>query len=266
MKIEVLVSTMNQTDLSIANKMNIQSDSIIINQTDHQNYMEENIDEKLMKMYSFNEKGVGLSRNNALMRASGDICLMADDDMVYIDNYEEKVISAFKKNPKADVILFNVPIHKKDGSTLMKVKKNGQVRFFNALKYGTVNFAFRRDIILKKNIWFSLLFGGGTRYSSGEDSIFISDVFKHRLKVYSSTSIIANINEGTSTWFDGYNKKYFYDRGALYRVIGGKMAFLLNLQFLLRHKKLYSQNHTFFEAFMLMMKGSREYYNIGEGK
>ena len=38
---------------------------------------------------SFTERGVGLSRNNALMRASADICLFADDDIIYENNYKE---------------------------------------------------------------------------------------------------------------------------------------------------------------------------------
>lgn len=259
MKIEVLVSTMNQNDISLVEKMNIQTDSILINQTDRNHYFENIINGKRVRMYSFNERGVGLSRNNALMRSDADICLMADDDMVYVDGYKEKVVNAFKENSNADMILFNVPIHKGNGVTKVKVKKNGRVRFINALKYGTVNCAFRREIILKKNILFSLLFGGGARYSSGEDSIFITDVLKNKLKVYSSTDVIAEIYENGSTWFNGYNKKYLYDRGALFRAIGGNKATLLNLQFVIRHRKLYASEYKMLEAFRIMMSGSNDY-------
>ncbi|MGP4064074.1 glycosyltransferase [Oceanobacillus sp. M65] len=260
MKIEVLVSTMNQENLSIVEKMNIQSDSIIINQTNKNDYCEDVFCGKNIKMYSFNERGVGLSRNNALMRSKADICLMADDDMVYVDEYEQKVIKAFQKQPNADMIMFNVPIHKKNGSIKVKVKKNGRIRFINALKYGTVNIAFKREAIMKKNILFSLLFGGGTRYSSGEDSIFITDALKNKLKIYSSTETIAEINEDGSTWFNGFNKKYLYDRGALYKKIGGNKALLLNLQFVLRHRKKYNNDFRMLEALGIMMNGSKDYF------
>ena len=43
---------------------------------------------------------------NALMRADADICLFADDDMVYEDNYVEIIENAFRDNPYADVIVF----------------------------------------------------------------------------------------------------------------------------------------------------------------
>lgn len=261
MKLEVLVSTMNQDDMSLVEKMNIQTDAIIINQTNKKDYRENIINGKKNRMYSFDERGVGLSRNNALMRSNADICLMADDDMVYVEGYEQIVINAFKQNPNADMMIFNVPIHKKNGETKIKVKKNGRVRFFNALKFGTVNFAFKREIILKKNIYFSLLFGGGARFGSGEDSIFITDVLKNKLKVYASTTVIAEINEEGSTWFNGFNEKYLYDRGALFKVIGGNRSTLLNLQFVIRHRKKYSSEFSMREAFKIMMNGSRDYYN-----
>lgn len=260
MRIEVLVSTMNRSDLSIVREMNLQTNSIIINQADYFGYEQKKNNSMEIKMYSFNERGVGLSRNNALMRSTADICLMADDDMVYKDGYEEIVLNAFLNNPSADMIMFNVPIHKKNGETKIKIKRGGRVHFFNALKYGTVNIAFRREIIYKKNISFSLLFGGGARYGSGEDSIFIFNSLKNRLKIYSSTEVIAHIEESESTWFTGFNKKYFFDRGALFRAMTGKtISIIMMIQFLIRKKHLYSGELEPLNAFKEMIKGSKDF-------
>jgi len=251
---------MHQKDLSIVDKMNIQTDAIVVNQTDEHAFFELQKNEKNIKMYSFQERGIGLSRNNALLRSSADICLIADDDMVYEDGYEEIVINQFKKNPKADMILFNVPIHQSNGVTKVKVRKNGRVRLHNGLKYGTVNFAFKRESILKENMSFSLLFGAA-RYGSGEDSLFLVDMLRNKLKIYSSTKVIANITEEEreSSWFNGFDEKYFYDRGALFRAIGGKLSILLIFQFLLRHKKSYVNRLGFKKAYMLMLKGNKEF-------
>lgn len=262
MNIQVLISTMNQTDYSLLDKMNIQTDAIVINQCDRNESTEFSYKGNKILWMSFKERGVGLSRNNALMRATSDICLMADDDMVYVEGYEQIVKRSFEQNPNADMMIFNVPIHKKNGKTRIKVHKNGRVNILNGLKYGTVNFAFKREVITKRNIYFSLLFGGGAQYSSGEDSLFLVDILKHKLKVHSDKTIIADIKEDGSTWFNGYNEKYLYDRGALFKVIGGKLSILLTLQFAVRHKKLFSSNYTVYEAFKLMNKGSKEYYKL----
>lgn len=260
MKIQVLVSTMHQANFDLVKRMNIQSDTIIVNQCSRNKFEEYDYKGNSVKLLSFSERGVGLSRNNALMRSNADICLMADDDMCYIDGYKDIVIDAFVKNPKADIILFNVPIHKKNGKKNIKIRKNGRVHFYNCLKYGTVNIAFRRDRIMKKNIFFSLLFGGGAYYGSGEDTLFIVDSLKKGLKLYSSTKVIAEIKEDKSTWFTGYNEKYFYDKGALFKAIGGSFFSIpLIIQFLLRKRGLYSRQLSIFTAFNKMIKGSKSY-------
>src|SRR5699024_7514966 len=125
-------STMHKDDFLFISEMNIQSDAIIINQTNRNSYEEFILKSKnKVKMYSFDEKGIGLSRNNALMRSTADICLMADDDMEYTDGYEEIVRNAFKKNPNADLIVFNVPILKKNGEIKQKVKKAQRIHLYN---------------------------------------------------------------------------------------------------------------------------------------
>ena len=44
------------------------------------------------------------------MRASSDIVVLADDDVHYVDDYEEKIIKAFEEKPDADMIIFNICI------------------------------------------------------------------------------------------------------------------------------------------------------------
>ena len=46
------------------------------------------MENKTIKIYSFDERGVGLSRNSALMRADADIIVFADSDVIYNDDYE----------------------------------------------------------------------------------------------------------------------------------------------------------------------------------
>lgn len=258
MSIQVLVSTMNQKDFSLLDKMNIQTDAIIINQCDRNEVKEFNYKGNKILWMSFNERGVGLSRNNALMRATADICLMADDDMVYVDGYKGIVQKGFMKNPKANMLLFNVPIHLKTGQVKTKINKNKRIRFFNSLKFGTVNIAFRREEILKKNIFFSLLFGGGAKYSSGEDSLFIMETLKKRLKIYSIPKTIANIQEGKSSWFEGYTKKYFFDKGVLYYCLMGRFSKLIALQFVLRHKLMFQNEMNWLDAYRLMLQGIKK--------
>ena len=210
-----------------------------------------------IKILSLKERGVGLSRNTALMRAEANICLFADDDVKYVDNYKQIILDAFANNPKADVLIFNVPSTNKERKSKL-ITKNKRLHFHNCFKYGTYEVAVRLESIHKANIYFSLLFGGGAKYSCGEDSLFLKDCLKHGLKIYSCTEIIGQVSHQESTWFNGYTDKYFIDRGVLYGYLTKHYSILLCIQFVIRHGKMFKNNKKRREILKLMLKGLRQ--------
>ncbi|MFD5022797.1 glycosyltransferase family 2 protein [Paenibacillus sp. NPDC058367] len=254
MKIQVLVSTMNQSDHSLIEKMNIQSDAIIVNQCNKNEVEEFKYKGNKIKFLSFAEKGVGLSRNNALMRASADICLFADDDVKYINNYNDIISEAFENNLDADVIVFNVPSTNLERQEYI-IPKYKRVRFYNCLRYGTFRIAIRTESIRKENINFSLLFGGGAKYSSGEDSLFMMDCIKNNLKIYACPEIIGSVAHNESTWFKGYTDKYFFDKGVFFAALSKRWGRLLCLLYAMRRYKVFSHEKTLIKACSLMISG-----------
>lgn len=260
MTLQVLVSTMHQKDMSLIQKMNIHSDAVIINQSDFNEYWEYNQPDFKVKFYSFAERGVGLSRNNALMRATADICLFADDDVTYTDDYKDKVLQEFKNHPESDVIVFNVPSTCNDPRQKDYIAKQWKkLNVLNCFRHGTFRIAVKREAVLKKNIFFTLLFGGGARYSAGEDSLFLSDCIRKGLSVYESPVVIGNVSHEESTWFKGYTDKYFLDKGAFYACFSKNIPFLWCLQFAVRRKNLYANEKSFSQACKLMKKGIKEF-------
>ena len=98
----------------------------------------------------------------------------------------------------------------------------------------------------------------GTQFGSGEDSIFIYDCIKSGMKVYTSPEIILTIPKSDSTWFEGYNEKYFYDKGALMARIFGRKANIIIPVFLLKNRKTIKKIKSK-TAYELMRKGCREF-------
>ena len=213
MKLEVLLSTMHQKDFAVADSSNIESDCIIINQCDEESFKSENRDGHIIRMFSTKERGLSRSRNMALKEALADICLLADDDEVFTEDYANTIIDAFKKVPQADILIFNIieKNHKVKTETMIKsIKKVPKHRF-----YGSVRIAFKRHKIINSNLYFDTNFGTGSGlYSMGEDSLFLRAAHKKGLKIYAYPATIASVDFSTSTWFKGYDKKYFYDIGA----------------------------------------------------
>ena len=263
MKLQVLVATMHQTGFEKVEEMNIQTDVIYLNQTDDTFYQEKKYDFGTAKMVSTATRGVGINRNLGLMYAEADYLLISDDDVKYVDNYKDIVLKAFKKSPEADAIVFNV--YSSGTNTLRRANTNvKQVRWHEALNYGAIRIAIKRSSIKRANVMFNLNFGGGAVYSSGEDSLFITDMMKKGLKIYTSPEYIATVNDDrtTSSWFTGYNAKYFYDKGVFFRTLSKRFANLLCLQFLIRHRQ-YKQGHMKFkEAYGYMKRGVKEYYKL----
>lgn len=247
---------MNQHDDSLIEKMNIHSDAIIINQSDRVAYHETAVQEHTVKWYHFNERGIGLSRNSGMMRADADIIQFADDDMVFSATYSQDVLEEYRKHPEADIILFSNQCLNKDRMPY-QVDRFGRVRRLEAVKFGGARITARREKLLHHNISFSLLFGGGAKYAAGEDVTFIQDCIKAGLKVYKSPVIVSTMKQDSSTWFSGFHKKYFVDKGALLAANFPLISrFGIYIQAL---KKSRNSEHSFQELLSFYREGANEF-------
>lgn len=258
MKVEVLASVMNRSMEQIAEQMNIQSDAVIINQCNRFLCEEMEYRGNRVRFFSFPDRGVGRSRNEAILRADRDICLFSDEDIVYEEGYEKAIIREFEQNPRADMILFNVEIEAERRTYHITDRK--KVHWYNCGRYGAVSFAVRRESLLASGVTFSLLFGGGARYSNGEDSLFLKEFMDKGYQVYTAPVTIARELAGDSSWFAGYNEKFFHDRGVLYRMLYGSMAQAMALRFLAAHRDRLCAEVSFRQALGWMREG------IAEGK
>lgn len=252
MKVQLLISAMQKNPKELIAGMNVTSDAILINQCDKYGFesfsvQDTNGQDREIKAYSFKEKGVGLSRNNALLRADKEICLFSDEDIVYEKDYEKRIIDEFEKHKEADVLLFNVEVCEKR-RTYFNTDFH-RVRWYNCGRYPAYAIAIKTEQMHRHNLTFSLLFGGGAKYSNGEDSLFLRDCLRAGLKMYATDVVIGKEEERESTWFSGYNKKFFYDRGVLYHYLYGTMAKVWGLRFLLKNKTTMCKEISIKEAY-----------------
>lgn len=236
-KLQVLVATMNQSDCSLADKMNIGCDAILANQAHTNSITVEQTPMGLRKLITTATRGVGLNRNIALMAADAEILLLADDDVVYNDDMPQQVCKAFEEIPQADVIIFGMDIVKSGSVTEKRHLQRKKRYVWDSLRFGTYTIAMKRTSILQHNITFNQLFGGGCRYSAGEDSLFLKSCFDAGLKVYSHEYVLGTCCKDTSTWFTGYGEKYFYDKGVLVRHLFPKTCYLMAPYFAVRFKR-----------------------------
>ncbi|MCR4990995.1 MAG: glycosyltransferase [Lachnospiraceae bacterium] len=258
MSFQVLISALNADEKELLNGMKIQSDAVLVNQCETDGEDRIDIDGHSALIMRRSDRGVGLSRNTAMDNAQAKICLFSDEDIEYYDGYEEKVLAAFKRHPDASVITFNMDVDERRRTYINE--KERKVGWTNYGRYPAYALAISLSDIRNKNIRFSHLFGGGAKYSNGEDSLFLHDCLKNRLKIYAVTDCLGKEKYRESTWFKGYTDKFFFDRGVLYHFLYGKAALLLGLRFLLSNKKTMLKDIRLSKALLLLKNG------IVEGK
>lgn len=257
MTIETLVVTVDQNDHRLVDQMNIQTDVLIGNQCLRDTIEHFTVNGNAATCFCTTDRGVGVNRNLLLDKSKADVCVLADDDMTFIDGYPEIAKQALRECPDADVVIFNL-IEKNPQRYINK--KKIRVRWYNYSKYGAARIAFKRDSINNAGIRFNQSFGGGAYYCSGEDSVFLRDCLKKGLHIYAVPYALAQIDqESKSTWFKGYTERFFYDKGALYACLYKDFWFPFVLRFVLKRVKKLNGSISVAAALSSAVKGAKEY-------
>ena len=99
MELEVLIAAMNlrneQEHKELIERSKITTKSILINQVTKEDRVPFDVKEGNHRLLSFKERGLSKSRNKAIANSVGDIALVCDDDVIYVDGYE-KIIKECK--------------------------------------------------------------------------------------------------------------------------------------------------------------------------
>ncbi|WP_180065132.1 glycosyltransferase family A protein [Acinetobacter sp. YH16037] len=241
--VSVLISTMN----NVVPKFFIKNKglSVVVNQTKDDDFFSEE-----HGWIKSNQIGLSKSRNLAIKNAKTKFCCISDNDVYYINNYDELIVKYFNQYPNADILLFQI---KDDCDIPYKKYKDKvyKVGFFDVLKFSSIEIVFRRESIIANNIVFDERFGLGALYKCGEENIFLLDCLKAGLNIYSiNVPLVIHPLESSGKIIDD---SYFYCRGAVFtRLYGFVIAFLIFIIFCFKKTNNYKN---LFHNFILMVKG-----------
>ena len=291
MKLEVLISCMYQEDMRLAAQTGITTDALIINQCPErreedvmseqsialqQHYIEENAaapqsctgevqnvaapqsctDELQpaaghVRMLTTASRGLSKSRNLAIAHARGDVCLLCDDDEALASDYEEMIQKAYAQLPEADILCFRIA---NQPSRLRQ--ETQQLNKWTALRIASWQISFRREAIEKSGIRFDEDMGAGTGHGGGEEVKFLRDCISAGLKAYYVPESIGTVAQQDSTWFQGYDRDFFYKRGITNRyMLGLPVAVAYALYYTLTKRALYRGTVTVFQSFWYTLEG-----------
>jgi len=248
----ILLSCMYETDKEIIKRSNIQSNCVIINQCDEDKKEQINLENsKTCQWINSKKRGLSISRNMAIKNSNADICLIADNDEIFDNDVEEKILKAYQELPQADIIVFN--LHNKQTKLKNEIYK---LKRLDCLRVCSLQITFRRKVIIDNNLKFDIKLGAGTGNGAGEENKFLLDAYDKGLKIYHYPINIARMVDNESTWFSGYNEEYFYKRGVSTRyILGFWLSCLYAVYFLVFKYGEYKNDITFYNAFKQKFKG-----------
>ena len=254
MKLELLLSTMNlkneEENRELIKKMNVTINSLTINQITDENIIESNDLKCPNRLISVRDKGLSKSRNMAISNSESDICIIADDDVIYKDNFQDIIYKEYDKNNKYDVICFFV----ESSNNERKIKRmiSSKVGRLRAMRIRSVEITFRKKSIIDNNIKFKENFGAGTCCDRGEETIFLWECIKKGLKIKFVNKKIADVSYKESTWFKGFNEAFFVMQGQVFYELSNDFSHFLILQFAIRKYHIYRKKFSLFQVIKLM--------------
>ncbi len=158
-------------------------------------------------------RGLTKSRNHAIRLADGDICLIADDDVRYTNEFFNTIIQTFQ-NKSPDIALFKIKTFDGEGDYKNYPFKEYRLNLKNLHSPSSIEIAFKTEKI-KGNIFFDERFGLGSFLNGGEELFFIRDAIEKGLKVwYFPESVVIHPKESTIKSLPKYHKRRVMVGGA----------------------------------------------------
>ena len=206
-------------------------------------------------VFHYQEKGLSRSRNRAVGKATADICLISDDDIIFLERAQDIILQAFADNPLADIITFQscVPSGALRKTYPAKQRWHTQRSLMRVISF---EIAFRKESILRADLAFDERFGLGALFATGEENIFLLDGLRQGLKIlYVPMPIVVHPEQSSGGNFD--EAELIVAKGAMFYRMFSYKAYFIALLFAIKKHTL--SKFGLFQFYQLMAQGMRQY-------
>lgn len=230
--IEVLISTLNDgianvSAILLAPRPDVKY--LIIHQFTNADFKTrpKNLIRNDVTIHYLEGKGLSRSRNEAIKKSTGNIAIIADDDVTYNNAYFDKVLEVYRNNPTLEVACFKI----KTTDSELEYKNYPETDHNLALNIphyiSSIEITFKPGIIKEKDIVFDTRFGLGSGFlPAGEEDIFINDCLAKKVKVYYFPYYIVNHSFTSSgKKRKNHSNKTAHIRGGLYCRLNERKGF-----------------------------------------
>ena len=213
---------------------------IVVSQDNHEKI------NQFLKKYKFkykhiriNKKGLSVARNEGLKYVNGDIITFSDDDCWYLNDSLENVYNYFEVN-NSDIALFQhfdpeqsqypkkYPKEEKKNISRRRILSQSSIDIF-------VNIKNVRDY----TIGFDERFGVGSKYKSGEENIYLMDLYNKGYKFDYYPKIISYHPNKRGNGNEILDEKMVIDKAPLFkRLFGDPIGIVMYIAFIIKKRKM----------------------------
>lgn len=231
MKLNILISTIDEGIFQVS-KILLPFREDVEYIISHQNRNEPfiNIPSELQRkdvlISQISGQGLTKSRNNAIRHATGDVCVIADDDVTYTNLYFDTIINTYEKFA-IDVACFKIY---KDNSIVdykFYPSEITTIKKMHEHPVSSIELTFKLQSVKKKNIFFDERFGMGSWLKGGGEILFMHDCISSGLLVkFFPEYIVNHPHECTITSYSKYHERRVRITGSMDMRLNGKIAYI----------------------------------------
>ncbi len=262
---EVLVSTMFRSDLSFLESMFVNNNIddyaiLVINQTNRGEELKSK--QSNVRVVNSYDRGTSSSRNLAITHTKADYALFADDDTVFVTNFEQIILREFEKYTDAYLITFECTTgdlyhkHTRYPSPGKHTKKS--------LKpIHMVVMAIRVEVLKAANVYFNPYFSLGGLFSGGTEYVFLRAAYDKKLIAYHVDQNIVHHHELSSGKMMAANRNLHTRAARVNHFYGVLCAYIwLGKYILFLWRNDYISSCQIAEKYQAGKKGIQDYQNL----
>ena len=259
---QILIATMDRENLDFLYKMFpfhklADLDIIIVNQTTKDKTLVSDI--ATVTVINSLERGISNSRNLALKNATSDWCLIADDDLEYVANFEKIISEGISKYPKSGLISFEVVTEKGELFNDYPVKSMESTGVFTKMNLTSFEILLNRKEVFEKGVTFNTNFGlGSGKFYCGEEFVLVREIECNIRKKVSFYKGIIVQHPWLNTGRKFCSETYYITKGAIYaKAFPRSYSFWIMLQLLFDLKQHKIKLNHIFRSIKQATKGVR---------
>ncbi|RYJ41862.1 glycosyltransferase family 2 protein [Flavobacterium beibuense] len=217
--IEILVSTMNRNSLDFLKPMFPSHFSdysiLVVNQTNQDNLLQS--DYPNVRVINSFEKGLSKSRNLALENTKGKLCVIADDDIKYNDDFQEKILRVFNENPDTAIAGFRVV--NPEGTVFKKYPKARLINpdILQLLSIMSVEMVLNKTV-MHDEAKFDERFGLGAQFTMGEEGVFVFSLKNQGFKIIMEPEVLLQHPKEHTNLKISVFEKYYIQGAFIYKI------------------------------------------------